>query len=619
MLKKRVESSFLNSYYNKTKSVDFVLLFILLVAFVLRFYDAFNIPITHDEYSALNRIHFSTFNELIQKGIREDGHPAGVQVFTYYYVRLFGEQAFVLKLPYLVFGVLAVLVVYQLALLWFGKTSAVISATIYASLQYTVVNSQIARPYGFGILFCLLVAYYWTRYFYKNDTKWYYLVLLIIAAIISVYSHYFASLYVAIFLTLAVLLAKNRQQVWKLLMVGGFVILAFLPHLPITIYQIFDKGGIQGWIGPYKPTYIIVYFLIVLHQSWFLITVYLATFIFLFRYSKERLKLMLFSGGVFILSFLIGSVYSYYYMNVMHERVLYFAFPFILLSVSGFFRKLPVNKIWFLAIGLTAVTVFSLVIERKHYNLFYKNRYLMVQQKKQEWEIKLDGRNLIVLNYFKYPAQLEKKLFFEGHQYLINSSTLLPEVDSCLSSTHLQNLMFLNCDFPPPEIYPLITSYFPNVIQKEFTIGGEALLFSKSDSSKQRNQDKSEVIIYPKFPLQGNLSDWYFSKYNFIDFIVYCDTNNIISNQDFSLTIESEDKVYYKRSFVFMNRANKVNQGYASLRLIDLSFPEEAVFKVLVNKEITVDSIKISCRPGNPYLYAHVKKIPKNLDRFFLE
>lgn len=60
-----------------------VLILILLTGSILRLYRLFQIPFTHDEFSALFRTHFPTFLELIEKGVKVDGHPAGVQVFLY--------------------------------------------------------------------------------------------------------------------------------------------------------------------------------------------------------------------------------------------------------------------------------------------------------------------------------------------------------------------------------------------------------------------------------------------------------------------------------------------------------------------------------------------------------
>ena len=68
-------------FTNKT-----ILLLILIVASALRIYNIFSIPFSHDEFSALSRLNFNSFSELIAKGVKIDGHPALVQVFLYYWM-----------------------------------------------------------------------------------------------------------------------------------------------------------------------------------------------------------------------------------------------------------------------------------------------------------------------------------------------------------------------------------------------------------------------------------------------------------------------------------------------------------------------------------------------------
>ncbi|MBN2236346.1 MAG: hypothetical protein JW729_02230, partial [Bacteroidales bacterium] len=63
---------------------------LLLVAALIRFDRFWEIPLTYDELSALSRLRFNSFAELIQFGIKPDGHPAGVQLFLFYWTHLVG-------------------------------------------------------------------------------------------------------------------------------------------------------------------------------------------------------------------------------------------------------------------------------------------------------------------------------------------------------------------------------------------------------------------------------------------------------------------------------------------------------------------------------------------------
>ncbi len=40
--------------------------------------------------------------ELIEGGVKVDGHPAGIHVFLYYWTKLFGTNEWIVKLPFIV-------------------------------------------------------------------------------------------------------------------------------------------------------------------------------------------------------------------------------------------------------------------------------------------------------------------------------------------------------------------------------------------------------------------------------------------------------------------------------------------------------------------------------------
>jgi hypothetical protein len=85
-----------------------ILLGILLVASVLRFYNFSNLPLSHDEYSAILRTHYTCFNDLIELGVKPDFHPAGIQFFIFIWVKLFGTADWIVKLPFILFSISSV-------------------------------------------------------------------------------------------------------------------------------------------------------------------------------------------------------------------------------------------------------------------------------------------------------------------------------------------------------------------------------------------------------------------------------------------------------------------------------------------------------------------------------
>ena len=96
----------------------------------------------------LDKVDFKKLNQLYNEGIKTDVHPAGLQVFLYYWIKIAGRSPLAVRFPFAVFGVLSVLFVFLIARQWFNSTAGLFAAAAMATLQFPVLYSQIARPYS---------------------------------------------------------------------------------------------------------------------------------------------------------------------------------------------------------------------------------------------------------------------------------------------------------------------------------------------------------------------------------------------------------------------------------------------------------------------------------------
>jgi len=136
----------------KLLTADFALLaFIILVGSILRLVQFPDIPFMFDELSAVNRLSFDSLSELLEKGVKKDGHPAGVQVFLFYWSKLFGISEAAIKLPFIFCGIASIPLIYLLGKKWFSGTTGLLAAACLATLQFPVLYSDIARPYMSGM------------------------------------------------------------------------------------------------------------------------------------------------------------------------------------------------------------------------------------------------------------------------------------------------------------------------------------------------------------------------------------------------------------------------------------------------------------------------------------
>ncbi|MFZ4463318.1 MAG: glycosyltransferase family 39 protein, partial [Bacteroidales bacterium] len=109
------------------------LLLVMLVAGWLRFYHLGSLPFMHDEFSALFRTEYDSFSDLIRLGVAEnDTHPAGVQVFLFYWVKIFGFNEFWVKFPFALAGLVSVGLLYLIGEKWFNETVALTTSAVMA-------------------------------------------------------------------------------------------------------------------------------------------------------------------------------------------------------------------------------------------------------------------------------------------------------------------------------------------------------------------------------------------------------------------------------------------------------------------------------------------------------
>jgi 4-amino-4-deoxy-L-arabinose transferase-like glycosyltransferase len=151
-------------------SHNVIIIIITLIGAALRFYNFNNMSLMNDELSALMRTRFDTFHDLIYKGIATEGHPAGVQLFLFAWVHIFGDDVWVLRLPFVITGILCIPLTYLIASYWFGKNCGLFAAASVALLQYPILYSQLARMYSTGMFFVLLFAFAWTNLFFYRKT-----------------------------------------------------------------------------------------------------------------------------------------------------------------------------------------------------------------------------------------------------------------------------------------------------------------------------------------------------------------------------------------------------------------------------------------------------------------
>ncbi len=360
---------------NYKQQIIIILLFI--TALIFRLINL-NFSFSNDELSAIIRCNQVNFSDLISNGVLVDFHPAGVQTFMYYWIKLFGNSEFAVRLPFAIFSSIAVVFSFLYTKRKFGFTPALLTSISLIVLEFPLLYGQIARPYSSGLMLSMILIYIWDKVvFPKGDEENYITKNLILLSFIfaaNAYNHYFSSLFAAIVFTSG-LFVISKNNILKYIFSGLFAFILFLPHIGITLHHM-SIGGIGSWLGKPESNFLYLHILHIFNDSLALTLLILNAILLYLIINKTasygNWRKRLFALLLFLLPFTIGYFYSIFRNPVLQNRVLIFSMPFFLIFIFSFFKEGKNIKekaiIWFIPFVMLFYTLFiSKYYSTKHF------------------------------------------------------------------------------------------------------------------------------------------------------------------------------------------------------------------------------------------------------------
>jgi len=644
-------------FFRRFTTDDALIVMILIIGALLRFYRLPEIPFTHDEFSAILRTNFAGFYELVEKGIKIDGHPAGIQVFLFYYIRIFGISETGLKIPFILCGIFSIWLVYLVGKDWFNATVGLVAASFIAFLQFPVMYSQIARPYSSGLCFTLMMVFFWTKVIFHPHRKYYLnLAGYTLSGVLCVYNHHFTMLFAAM-AGITGLFYCRRDLMRQYIAAGLLVIVLYLPHLPILIYQL-GIGGIEGWLSKPRFDFIFDYLQYIFQFS---VYVYLLIFLlislsFYWYQEKPRVKnkFILISAIWFLIPYFTGFFYSIFRSSVLQYSVLIFSFPFILFVLFGYFKTTRFLHKVILIVLIGVVVIPSLISGRQHYRLFYRDIYReMVAESKQKIDslgvanckVILDTKKEINSYYLKKLNCPD--LPFSYFNELKAKGSLLAYLDTCkanflaygcLTSTNWEN-------------YPLMMEEYPFLIQHKSYCGGDFYLFSRIKPVKVTSEYFYTLIntFEPSLPEWGwvnekrcidslavdgkksylnvagtefspayskSLRDMFHSENDVIDVSIDLRTPPVFPGAWLVLTVSADGKDLKWSSTAVNDFVNPGHTGrvFHTLRISDVDLRHHRLmFNAFIwnpmKSPYLMDNFTIKVRKGNPVIYGLYRNV----------
>ncbi|MDZ4839009.1 MAG: glycosyltransferase family 39 protein [Bacteroidota bacterium] len=368
--------------------------FILLLAIVFRFINLDNYGFSNDELSAISRTHHTNFYDLIWKGVAVDGHPALVQII-YWVLPYYYFNPVTIRFIFALSSVLGLWFYFISIRRWFGYQTAIMVLVLMSFLQHYVLYGQLARPYAIGLCTVPAFLWFWMRIIDADKLKIWAVVGYIIFGTLSLYTHYFAGLFIGILGLLGLLLIK-KGNLLKYVLASFTIAILFLPHLLITLAQ-FNLGGLD-WLGIPTYNWPIDYVRSITNYNYILLAVLAAITVLsiVFIYKTITLKLtVLFTA--FALSLIIPFAYSVFRSPILQASSLVFSLPVLIAFIWQGLGKYKLVYIQLGAFAFTGFLISNLVFIDKYYNAAPYGQFEVVAKKMSDWSNAKNHNNTLYL------------------------------------------------------------------------------------------------------------------------------------------------------------------------------------------------------------------------------
>ena len=418
-------------------------------------------------------------------------------MFIYYWLKIFGESAFLFRLPFILTGIGSVWLIYILGKRWFSTFTGLLAAAIFAGTKFCILYSMYARLYSPGLFFSLLTTLVWTNIVFPESenkekeirrSQWVWLVILMS---VCTHIHYFSFVFVAgLGLTGLFFISRNNRLPY---LISGMVVLAlFTPEWQIFLEQM-KTGDIGGWLAPPEKSFLLDFVHQLLNKSAllsFIVAILVVPGLFFLVKSKRWNKFHTISLAWVLFSFFIAYGYSVLRGPVLQYSTLFFVLPFSLFLIASAIQKIVIQKLRSAFILLMLLgTCWSTIVEAK---LFTRPTYGLFREPAQDLQrwINLYGKeqvpcvvNAINTDYMRYYfRQLNFDPWLAAEK--VNSGEKFSTLANILDTIQSDYFAFTwsNCEniF---EVNKLIQDKYPYLVEKEIYFNSAAYLYSRKNGS----------------------------------------------------------------------------------------------------------------------------------------
>lgn len=483
---------------------------IFLVAAIIRFIPAFDYQYSYDELCGLRNSIYTNWHDLIEYGVKLDTHPMFVQLIINATVLAFGNDEFWVKLPFLLFSLGGIIYAYLFSLKWYGKTQALITASLFSFSYIFLFYAPLARMYSGGLFFCTALTYYLFELSFSQVQKRKHYVFFVIFILLASFNNHLSCLY-AFTCGVAGLFFVNLKNYTRYISACICAILFYLPHWEITMAQ-FAQGGIghsqDGWLAApdkwalfgflktlFGTGYVWVFFVLLFGVALAMVKE--------FKVNKKTVVLLI----LFFVNYLLIYTYSVAKAPIFQYSVMLFSAPCFIWAVTGVIKLKP--KFSILAVGVVSCILIYQSVIGKHFfanavlnqNGFQSKRYCVLEDKYGKGKVEsyyMASQKYFVINYeLKYKRKFN---YFIGEDF--------KDIASFKNQIQNSKADYILLGEPTHAQLEIVKEYFPYLKHHAQTLNVNCYLLSKikeeSKGTFEKNIESSTYASPGKFEYSVN-------------------------------------------------------------------------------------------------------------------
>jgi len=471
------------------RNIDIIL--ILIIGFILRFTISYTHSYTNDELSAINRLRYDNFADLIEKGVKTgDMHPAGIEVFMKGWSSIFGTSEIALRFPFVLCGVASIFMIFLIGSKWFNRRTGIYAAAILSVLYFPVIQSELARPYSPGLLIALLTAWFYHKVLFSEVKKYKHAIFLGICFAAGMYTHYFLFLFL-IFIGFTGLFFLKKDNFKLYFLAAAIAVLLFIPHISVTLYHL-GVGGL-GWLSPPDADFIVQFLYYAFNESWIVLSlIFFLIIISFFQKNRDadfKTKYYLLIGIWFFGIYAVAHILSYVSTPLLKFPVMLFAFPFFILMISYLISQIKYKNA--VVILILSFGFFSTYFEQDLYGIKHMG-YKNTAQHIVDWNKKYGEENIYTVynlsnpNYMNFYAnKLGDTIDFDWD--VIEFSDDIPIRRDLMNRTEEYCIVGYSERLTLPQVFETVKEFYPGIVEG-FRYDNSAVFLMTKNSIPENRQ-----------------------------------------------------------------------------------------------------------------------------------